>query len=778
MLRSLRFLITAFTLGSVLALHAAEYSDIPTTPTEGDKMLDEYFLRDSRRVTNRTKNLIEKTTDWPKAQEDMRRQLYEMLGLQPMPPRTPLKAKVTGTTERDGVIVENIVFQSRPGLYVTANFYRPAKAEGPLPTILYVCGHGPFKKDGVSYGNKVTYQHHGAMFAKNGYNCFIVDTLQMGEIEGTHHGTHHLDRWWWNSRGYVPTGVEVWNNMRALDYLETRPEVDKEKFGITGRSGGGSYSLWTAAAETRLKVAAPTAGVTSMHNQIVDGCIEGHCDCMFMLNTYRWDFPLAASLIAPRALMILNTDKDRIFPLDGVVDVYLKTRKVYDAMGEQAQIGFAAYEGPHLDTQPLRVSALHWFNRKFKGADLRDQIEDTVAPKLFEPEELKVLKEIPKDEKNTRIDELFVRRVPKNPELPNSPSDWEMSRERIKTRLKSRVFHGWPFNAPELQLKEEVKEEKDGIAFSRLRFQSQVGVNLPLYIAHPSGASLDDANLVVLNTLDDEGWDALLAQYGAAFPKIFSGVTLPEQDQSAYEKAKKRFASERTVIVYLAPRGVGPTAWTTDENERIHIRRRFALLGTTLDSMRIWDMRRAVQSIRSLKISPDTQLWLRASGVMAGNALHVPLFEKDIHRLILRDMPSTYQDGPELLNVLRFAEIPEVAAIVGENSQLLLLTSNAEPWKNLVRFSEQFSWPEDQLMIRPPHEKDAAADESTVKVEAAKDATKEPSKAAKPAEATKEGAKAAKPAETAKQAPKEAPVPKEKVIEKTPEKPATKAPTP
>ncbi len=310
------------------ALHSADYRDIPTDPTEGDAMLAAYFEKETRRLTARNAAFIENNTDWPAAQADLRRQLFEMLGLQPLPARSDLKATITGTTERDGVIVENLTFQSRPGLYVTANFYRPAKQDGPLPTILYVCGHGKVSIDGVSYGNKTSYQHHGTWFAKNGYNCLTIDTLQLGEIEGKHHGTHNLGRWWWNSRGYTPAGVEAWNSIRALDYLETRPEVDKEKFGVTGRSGGGAYTLWIAALDDRIKVAAPVAGITSMQNHVVDGCIEGHCDCMFMVNTYRWDFPLLTALIAPRPLMILNTDKDTIFPLDGVVDVYQKTRKV------------------------------------------------------------------------------------------------------------------------------------------------------------------------------------------------------------------------------------------------------------------------------------------------------------------------------------------------------------------------------------------------------------------------------------------------------------------
>ena len=93
------------------------------------------------------------------------------------------------------------------------------------------------------------------------------------------------------NRGYTPAGVEAWNCIRALDYLETRPEVDPKRLGVTGRSGGGAYSWWIAAIDERIKAAVPVAGITDLQNHVVDGCVEGHCDCMYMVNTYRWDYP-------------------------------------------------------------------------------------------------------------------------------------------------------------------------------------------------------------------------------------------------------------------------------------------------------------------------------------------------------------------------------------------------------------------------------------------------------------------------------------------------------
>jgi dienelactone hydrolase len=267
-----------------------------------------------------------------------------------------------------------------------------------------VCGHAQVKTNGVSCGNKTAYQHHGIWFARNGYACLIIDTVQLGEIEGLHHGTYREGMWWWNSRGYTPAGVEAWNGIRALDYLESRSEVDRTRLGMTGRSGGGSYTWTVAALDERVRAAAPVAGITDLHNQVVDGCVEGHCDCMFFVNTYRWDFPQVAALVAPRPLLIVNTDDDSIFPLDGVVRLHAQVRDLYAAQGKPANLGLVIGPGGHNDTQDLQVPVMRWFNYHLKGED--PLIEDA-AIKCFSPQELRVLDKLPTDQINTRIHEVW-----------------------------------------------------------------------------------------------------------------------------------------------------------------------------------------------------------------------------------------------------------------------------------------------------------------------------------------------------------------------------------
>ena len=699
-IRAVALFITLFLLPSAASLPARDFKSIPTEPTLGDKMLEEYFEKESRRLAFRTGRIVGNSeTNWTDQSVTLRRQLYEMLGLSPLPARSPLKPVVTGTFNHDGVVIEKIHFQSRPGLYVTANFYRPERQEGPLPAILYVCGHGRVKEGDISMGNKANYQHHPLWFARNGYVCLIVDTLQLGEIEGIHHGTYRHDRWWWNSRGYTPAGVEAWNGIRALDYLATRPEVDIEKVGLTGRSGGGAYSFWIAALDERIKVAAPVAGIASLHNHVVDGCVEGHCDCMFMVNTYRWDFPLVASLIAPRPLLIINTDKDRIFPIDGVVDVYTKTAQVYERLNQLDHIGLAFYEGPHKDTQPLRVAAFHWFERHLKGKELEYEMEETRAPKEIKPADLRVFKQLPENERNTSIDEYFTRRIPRRLRLPESEADWQAHRAVTLSRLKSKTFRGWP--APEdAGLSEDFRANANGITFAKYTFTSQSPFRLPLYVAHRKGLELKDLDLVVLNVLDESTRDDFISSMGAAFPEAFLGEELPALDPKKFEAEKKMYANQKWGMAYFAPRGIGATRWTSDERERIQIRRRFALLGQTVDGMRIWDIRRAVQSLRSIDGLQSPQLWIQSNGMMAGNSLYASIFEKNIHRLDLHALPLSHRDGPELLNVLRFTDIPQIVTFAAKNSQLRIYSKDSKQWNYPIQVSKKFKWDEKAIQIR------------------------------------------------------------------------------
>lgn len=689
---------------SLLAQAASPYPG-KTPDTAANRNLQRYWeLRSAEVSASGSLDSIKTAADWTSQKDEARRQLREMLGLDPLPARTNLKPVITGELKGDGFRVEKLHFQSMPGLYVTANLYLPdRKIDKPLPTILYVCGHGGVKKDGISFGNKTSYHHHGIWFAHHDYACLIIDTLQLGEIEGEHHGTYNLNKWWWMARGYTSAGVEAWNCMRALDYLETRPEVDAKRFGVTGRSGGGAYSWWIAALDERIAAAAPTAGITTMKNHVADGCVEGHCDCMFMVNTYRWDFDRVAALVAPRPLLIVNTDKDPIFPIDGVFHLYQSTRRLYDLLGKEGNIGLQVAEGPHKDLQPLNTGAFHWFERFLKGADPM-ATTDEAAKKSLQPEQLKVFAELPADQHNTKIDHEFVP-LAKTSTEPPSQGEWSHQRDAWMQALKDKAFRAWPTNAAPVSPRFVETIRKDGVTMSAYDFTSQEPFQLRLYIAHREGLKPGDLDLVALHVLDDEGWKSFAREYGSRFAKLFDGSTSEQTDNEAFESEKKMFAAQKWAMAYIAPRGVGPTAWTGDTKPQTQRLRRFYLLGETKDSTQVWDIRRAVQAMRSLEGFDKTKLWLASGGSMAVNTMYASLFEDNIARLDLNAPPASHMDGPVYLNVLRYLDIPQAAAMAAERTKVVIYAKEKRPWDYLTKTAEKLGWPKNvQLRDLPPEQ--------------------------------------------------------------------------
>lgn len=557
-------------------------------------------------------------------------------------------------------------------MYVTANLYLPKQIDKPCPTILYLCGHGKVAKNGISYGNKVHYQHHAIWFARHGYVCLVLDTLQLGEIEGVHHGTYRENRWWWNARGYTPAGVEAWNCIRMLDYLATRKEVDAERIGATGRSGGGAYTWFVAALDDRIKVAVPVAGITDLENHVVDGCVEGHCDCMYFVNTYRWDYPQLAALVAPRPLLISNTDKDKIFPLEGVLRTHRIVRRIYALHGAEKNLGLHITEGPHEDTQELYTHAFVWFDR-FLGGGRRPI--DGPAVKLFEPEELKVFDKLPDDQINTTIDETFVAKAAE-PKVPETKEEWEKLRDGWMKDLREKVFRGWPEapQAPETRLTgASVRPRRPrGTAPYRDEFyfmESQPHV--------PTGFHIR--------------WNPEGSESGSVVVAIASGSDSPTDLESAMAVRPSAIAPNHFHVDAFVRMG-GVSQELNDAKKHIHNRRRFLLLGQTRAGMQLYDMRRTLRAVQKLDSFESRKLIFEAHGNMAVIALYASLFEPNIAELRLYDLPASHAVGPDFLNVLKSHDIPQAVAMAAERCPVRITVKDEAAWDYPRQVAKNLNW--------------------------------------------------------------------------------------
>jgi dienelactone hydrolase len=597
---------------------------------------------------------------WALDQATLRLQLIEMLGLPPLEGRDPdLKVQVTGTLEDDQVIVEKIVFQSLPGLYVTGNLYRPKSppAAKRLPAILYVCGHGQVKQDGISLGNKTYYQQHGAWFAQHGYLCLAIDTIQLGEIEGIHHGLYRYDRWDWPARGYTPAGVEAWNALRAIDYLISRPDVDPEKLGITGRSGGGAYSWYTAAIDPRIATVVPVAGITDLRDHIIGECVRGHCDCMYMVNRYGWDYSTLAAMIHPRALLIGNTDEDPIFPLDGVVRVHSQVRHPYRLQSKD-HLGIQWTTGGHDDTPELQLGCFVWFDRFLHGE--RRTITQPAEPR-FERAQLRVLDAIPKDQRVTDVQDWFVPEA--NPIDPANSTQWDDIQRSIQREVAGSVHGRVPLG--KLSDVRPPQPFKPSFVFEA----SVLGRNLTCYdIEVPPGSKCRIVrcrrNLPAPNKTI-----RIIPANQAQWPLVESFFRMSHGREDAKQlrdwEEQVGLADDERECVWVFPEGRGPWAWPGDGPDKagLHLRRSYLLCGWSLEGRQIAGILKAMEYL--LDQAPDVRFELESQSETEMLTLHAALLSPiPLEHVQLGVLPASYRDGFVLTGILRSWDVPHVLAAV------------------------------------------------------------------------------------------------------------------
>jgi len=439
-------ILCAFSL-CVSHLCAQPYGE-PDRGQPGDEMIQEYLAQEALRLDAQFAEDFASRENWEANRARYKEEYLYMLGLWPLPEKSPLKATITGMIERDGYVVENLHYQSKPGLYVTANVYRPATRQPgeKFPAVLYVCGHGGGGRDGV----KTVYQSHPIWLAKHGFVCLIVDTLELGEIvaDDMHHGTFDLERWWWHSRGYTSAGVECWNGVRGIDYLLSREDVDPENLGVTGISGGGAATFWIAAADERIKVAIPISGMADLESYVGNRVINGHCDCMFLYNTFQWPWTRIAALIAPRPMLFINSDNDRIFPMDANERITNRLERFYNLYGASDKFDTVVSVGGHAYREDIRRATFGFLQYHLQGK--ADPINDTeldlvdkdAKPPTYPipPEQLRVFPtdaDLPTDAINVTIDEHFVPIA--QPELPKA-GEYDVWRQKMLAELQRVTF--------------------------------------------------------------------------------------------------------------------------------------------------------------------------------------------------------------------------------------------------------------------------------------------------------------------------------------------------
>jgi len=356
---------------------ASEWDVLPDRLEGGaakQDMMKAYLSRLSQQALDRRQEDYEKLKTEGQIQQRQKR-LREFFFKQLGPPleKTPLNARVVKVLQRDGYRIEKIIFESRPKFYVTANLYLP-DSKSPVPGVLVSVGHIP-KSKAAEMNQRIC-----MLLAKNGIAALIYDPIAQGEriqiftddatkerfepvVQHTILGVGCI------LLGQNTASFHVWDGIRAIDYLASRKEIDAERIGCTGNSGGGMMTSYLMAIDPRVVCAAPSCYITSfsrlletigpqdaeqnIHAQVAHG-LE-HSDYLFMR--------------APKPTLICCATQD-FFDINGTWDSFREAKRIYTRLGHAERVGIIEADATHGFSPLLRVGMARWMGRWLLGKHL------------------------------------------------------------------------------------------------------------------------------------------------------------------------------------------------------------------------------------------------------------------------------------------------------------------------------------------------------------------------------------------------------------------------
>lgn len=601
----------------------------------------DYLVREARHITDGALSDLTSAADFTRQITERRRQFMAMLGLADLPPagrRDPVPFKVTGVVDRPAYRIEKLHYESLPNLHVTANLYVPktANPSARRPGVLYVCGHAPKQK--------VHYQAHPRRLAELGFPTLIVETVQLGEVTGYHHGCYREGWFQWYSRGYSPAAIELLNGIRGLDLLAARPEVDAARLGVTGISGGGAVTWYIAAADERVSACSPVCGTATLASHIYDRVIDGHCDCMWWINTRMWDLADVAALIAPRPLLIASANQDGIFPIHAIREVHSQLERLYKTLDRPENLRLVETPGGHSYHERSRTAIFSWFLKHLTAKEVvPTEVGDieTDDARLESEETLEVYADSrPQPNRTLTIHDEFIR-VAAAPAVATA-ADAARARKALADTLRADTFNHFPRTAPPLDVVEEFA--LDGGSGTRFAFTSENGWRLHGLRRDPADVKGAAPVLVVLRSPGEARNDS---------ETFAAGIRAP------------------WIKLYVETRGTGDTSWGEDLNW--HVRRASAWCGRTIASMRVWDTLRALEAARALPGVDASRVSLAARGEMAAVALYAALLDGRVGAIFLHSPPGTQDvsseangkgSALEMLNCLRYTDLPYLAGLL------------------------------------------------------------------------------------------------------------------
>jgi pimeloyl-ACP methyl ester carboxylesterase len=558
---------------------------------------------------------------WKSRQIHLKKTLHEIIG--PFPEKTPLNARITKTIEKDGFRVEHIIYESQPGFFVTSSMYIPERpVQEKKPVVIYCSGH-----TAEGYRSSV-YQRKIINLVHKGFIVFAFDPVGQGErleyfdtVTGRSMvGGPTSEHSYTGAQAFISGSslarYMIWDGIRAVDYVLTRGEVDPERIGITGRSGGGTQSSYIAAIDDRIYASAPEAYITSFtrlfqsigpqdaEQNLFNGIMHGidHADLLVVR--------------APKPTLMITTTND-FFSIQGAREAEREVSRIFNAYGKPDNFGRAEDIEAHASTRKNREAMYAFFQKHLNnpGSSVDMDVE------ILSREDLLVT---PTGQISSSLDSETVFSINRRESeallllLDDSRKDLEMHLPEVITSAKKLsgyiepsgkegepVFTGRISRDDYLIEKYFIKGEGDYVIPYLLLIPQQPNSKVVLYL-HPSGKSAEAGPGDEIEWFVRRGYTVIapdLLGIGETGPGVFRGDSYLE--------------------------GISYNVWFAS-----------VLTGRSIAGIRAGDIARLAWF--AVNMTGIDEVYALAKGELVSELLHAAVFEPSIKRIALFEPYSSY----------------------------------------------------------------------------------------------------------------------------------------
>jgi cephalosporin-C deacetylase-like acetyl esterase len=559
----------------------------------------------------------------------IRERIIQILG--GFPERTPLNPRTVASLEREDYRIEKVIFESQPRFYVTANLYLPKQGKGPFPAILFPLGHEQGAKAHTAW------QQVLVSLARRGFVGLAWDTIGQGEriqLYDLDFGTSKVIH---STTEHTLMGIQclligdtlarytIWDGLRALDYLVSRPEVDPTRIGCTGNSGGGTHTAYLSALEDRIKVAAPSCYLTSWRRLLETIGPQDAEQCFPFWLQNGLDHSDFVSAFAPKPYLVLSAIRD-FFSINGARETYAEAKQLYGLLGAQERLQMVEADDGHGYTKPRRLAAYRWFSRWLKGVEDREpEGEVSIAPEaeLWCTESGQVATSLGGETVISLNQKRFEQIRHKDPEW-TSGAQLEAYRSRVQSDVRrlgglASAPGGVPSAASSFGV-----IERPGYRIEKLVYESEPGIRIPALLFVPQGS---ESRRPAVIYVDGRGKAA-----GAGV-----GGDVEQLVQAGF------------VVLSIDLRGMGETQVPSDGDD---FPRYFGdyesamtalLVGKPLVGMRAFDIQRGLDVLAGRSDVDRERIYLFGKDKGAVPALYAAVLDDRIKKLALEGLLLSYQ---------------------------------------------------------------------------------------------------------------------------------------